>query len=82
MGQRPITDEHIRQFILGDELLYSEAREYGCKRYQGPEKGTPDDPLPAGDDCMYQFLHDFIDQNRKRLKDTIRQRLQGHTAHA
>ena len=75
MAQRPISDEMIRQWIQADESLYNEAVEYSEKKWDGPEKGTKEDPLPSGGECLQKFLYDFINENRKRLKDYIRERL-------
>jgi len=52
-------DKGIRQWILSDEALYHEAREFGG----------------GGDDEMYAKLPEFIEKNRKRLQQYISDRL-------
>jgi hypothetical protein len=56
---RSYDDKQLRGWILADEALYNEAREYGG----------------GGDDEMYDKIYDFIDANRQRLTDYINTRL-------
>lgn len=58
--KRAVTNEHIRQWILADEGLYLEAREFGG----------------GNDEDMYRELPNFINKNRPRLVAHIRRALQ------
>ena len=60
---RTPTDADIRQWILADESLYLEAREFGR----------------GNDEAMYRALPRFIKQNRERLRAYIMGRLEGVT---
>lgn len=56
---RQLTDQDIRQWILADEALYLEARDFGN----------------GNDQDMYEHIYEFIEKNRKRLTEYIRKRL-------
>jgi len=52
-----LTDSQIRGWILSDEQLYLQAREFGG----------------GGDDEMYEKIYEFIKKNRKMLVNHINQ---------
>lgn len=51
---------NLRSFVLSDESLYLQAREYGG----------------GGDDEMYEKLDDFCRKHRKTIEDRIRDVIQ------
>lgn len=66
MAKQKMDDQSIRQWVLGDPALYGEAREYGLQHSE-----RRNNPEVSGDECMYDCLCDFIEENRQRLIDYI-----------